>query len=152
MARLRARWWASVPGTHCLQRLCKPQGFCSLTAGLLLPQYCRQRSKCAHSRRQRPCPSPSQKPQWPCVIPLAAPISDRPRLSYKVLRSSCFASGSKGALQSCFSLYLPGNFFPYLIESLGQFEPKNELFYSGVVSSFSNINRFYYIIYVNCIN
>lgn len=105
--------------------------------------------------QQTPATLPLPLPEAPMALrysPGSAPISDRPRLSYKVLRSSCFASGSKGALQSCFSLYLPGNFFPYLIESLGQFEPKNELFYSGVVSSFSNINRFYYIIYVNCIN
>lgn len=124
----------------------------------VFPSIASSRASVLTADASDPAPLPARSPNGPALYRAALRFPTRPVCPYarghcaKVLQSSCFASGSKGALQYCFSLYLPGNFFPYLIESLVQFEPKNELFYFGVVSSFSNINHFYYIIYVNCIN
>lgn len=135
------------------------EGFFSLTALHLLPQYRLHQSEWGRIRRQWTLP-----PSIPeaLVNLLSAPAGLRFQASCigfhahnhcdKVLQNTCFASGSKGALQSCFLSYFPGTFFPYLIQSPVQFEPKNELFYFGVLSSFSNIDHFYYMIYVNRIN
>lgn len=119
-----------------------PKGLLSLTAHGLLPQCRLHQSEWGHIRRQ-----------WTLPLSIPEALANLPSASAGLrFQNTCFASGSKGALQSCFLSYFPGTFFPYLIESPVQFEPKNELFYFGVHSSFSNIDHFYYTIYVNRTN